>query len=315
MLIFRLDRLLGIERDMSVKISFVIPAYNESQFIGACLLSIRRRIERLGIEGEIIVIDNGSSDETAALAQENAHQVHSIPRNTVSYARNFGAAKANSELLAFVDGDVELTDLWMDCLMTHHEEMLKKPFFVTGAQCIVPGDGTWIEKYWFSNLKDRYLGGANILTSKSAFSNIGGFDESLTTGEDYDFCLRAIANNDINYHVNSGYQAVHLGFPKDLKSFYRRERWHGKGDVKNITSALKSQVVLIALFYLLCYAAIIVSFIMGFVLLGIIVAIIWATINLMLTKIRFREVPLAAVILNSFLHPIYFFARLASIFT
>jgi len=300
---------------MSVKISFVIPAYNESQFIEACLLSIRSRIERLGIKGEIIVVDNGSSDNTAALAQKYADQVYSISRNTVSCARNLGAKKANNELLAFVDGDVELTDRWMACLMAHYKQMLKKPSFVTGAQCLVPGNGTWIEKYWFANLKDKYLGGANILTSKSAFANIGGFDESLTTGEDYDFCLRAIANNEINYHINSGFVAVHLGFPKDLKNFYRRERWHGKGDVQNITSALKSKVVLISLFYLFCYVAIIVSFIAGSTLLSIKVAIIWATINLVLTKIRFRESSLVAVVLNSFLHPVYFLARLASFFT
>lgn len=210
---------------MAVEISFVIPAYNESQFIERCLQSISSRINRYELEAEIILVDNGSTDDTVEKGRLYTSNIHSIGRNRVSVARNYGARHAKYELVAFIDGDVEITDSWVEAIIANYNSMANSPLFVTGAQCRVPLDGSWIEKYWFSNLKDRYLGGANILTTQTAFRLIGGFDEGLETGEDYDFCLRSISEIKVSYMANEQLEAIHLGFPNDLANFYRREEW------------------------------------------------------------------------------------------
>ncbi|KZY66518.1 hypothetical protein A3737_34825, partial [Oleiphilus sp. HI0065] len=231
---------------MSVEISFVIPAYNESKFIDRCLESIFSRIKKYDLEAEVLLVDNGSTDDTALKGELFGALTFSIGRQTVSKARNFGAEKASNEVIAFIDGDVELTDEWVETLIENYKGMTRSPLFVTGAQCSVPNDGSWIEKYWFAHLRDKYLGGANVLTTKSAFNLIGGFDEDLETGEDYDFCLRAIAESSILYTANGKFKSIHLGFPQDLANFYRREKWHGRGDVVNFSAAMHSPVVLIA---------------------------------------------------------------------
>ena len=69
-----------------MKVSFVMPAYNEEQLIGKCLESVNREIERSGYEAEIVVADNGSTDRTGGIAA-------SFPRRySAVYARPTAAA-------------------------------------------------------------------------------------------------------------------------------------------------------------------------------------------------------------------------------
>lgn len=302
---------------MAVEISFVIPAYNESQFIERCLQSISSRINRYELEAEIILVDNGSTDDTVEKGRLYTSNIHSIGRNRVSVARNYGARHAKYELVAFIDGDVEITDSWVEAIIANYNSMANSPLFVTGAQCRVPLDGSWIEKYWFSNLKDRYLGGANILTTQTAFRLIGGFDEGLETGEDYDFCLRSISEIKVSYMANEQLEAIHLGFPNDLANFYRREEWHGRGDVVNLKTAVCSPVIIIACIYFLLTFLMTLSTIVGCLDITCYLLVILFGLNLVLTLWRFKGAQLSALALitNSGLHFIYFFARFMSMFS
>jgi len=300
---------------MSVAISFVVPAFNESRFIESCLSSIVERINKFGLDAEIIVVDNGSTDNTAELAQRYDCDLYSISRGRISTARNYGLAKAKNELIAFIDGDVSLTDQWFESLMSSSLFRDAPQNFLSGRQCIVPPDGTRIERYWFANLTDKYLGGANIVTTKKAMTSLNGFNEDLETGEDYDLCLRAIEHPAVNYSPDEKLLAIHLGFPQDFRNFIRRERWHGKGDVQQFLPALRSPVVLISILYVVALVVVLFTAVFGLYKEALMVLALFLTLNLFLTCVRFSKASFKALLFNSLLHPFYFVARFSSFFS
>jgi len=155
---------------------------------------------------------------------------------------------ASHELLVFIDADVVITHRWTQTLLQHYDRYLEQPLFIAGHQYIVRQNGTWIEKHWFGNIQDKLLNGGNIITTSQAFAVIGGFDGTLKTGEDYDFCSRALAA-ECSYLDDKGYEAIHLGFPRTLAHFIKREYWHGEGDFKSLSLFAKSPVAIIAVLY------------------------------------------------------------------
>jgi len=293
---------------MPVAISFVVPAYNEERFIDQCLSAITSRCAEAKVNFELIVVDNGSTDDTADLARQYTSHVHTMERSSVSQARNIGASLATNQLLAFIDGDVTISSTWVKTLLTDYSSFIQLPFFISGHQCKVPPNGSWIERYWFGNIKDKLFGGANIITTQKAFKKLGGFDTTLKTGEDYDFCIRAIAA-DFLYLDNTGYEAIHLGFPQTLYSFTKREFWHGEGDFKSLKQLIRSPVAIIALGYLSIQFFILAALYQNNNIVFFTLITSFLAGNLAITWHRFRECNPATIALNSALNYCYFCAR------
>lgn len=294
-------------------LSFVIPAFNEKRFISSCLSEIKKLCAGHKLAAEIIVIDNGSTDNTRALAEEYADTVTTIERQSVSVARNVGIEAASSELIAFIDADVILTSEWFECFLKHKDEYLKKPDFIAGHQYAVRPNGTWIEKYWFGNIKDKLLNGGNIITSKQLCEKIGGFDGNLKTSEDYDFCERAIASG-AYFIVEPGYVAIHEGFPRDVRNFYRREYWHGEGDYRSFQSFIGSIAAILGVGYLFMTVLLAILLASCQVTLFVCMLGLLLAVNLAVTFKRFSGVPVNAFISNYILHFVYFLARGMSLF-
>ena len=298
---------------MSQSVSFVVPAYNESKYIKSCIGSIEDCCEKVGIDYEIIIVDNGSTDDTASEAENYNVTVYSIERSSVSYARNFGVLKSKFPIIAFIDGDVKITEQWGYALKKHYKLFMKSPLYLTGNQCLVPENGSWIERHWFSNLEDQLLGGANIITSKLAFDEVGGFDVGLKTGEDYDFCLRCI-NQKFNYFTDKEFKAIHLGFPHTLKDFLRRECWHGEGDFKSFKQFFSSTVALIAVLFLLFIVLICFFALAGYYIFSLLFVGVLLFANQAITLKRFYRCGLKTILVNSFLNLGYFLARIGSLY-
>ena len=92
----------------AVKISIVVPAYNEEKFLGETLAQIKTAagvFTNLGWQTELIVCDNHSTDRTAEIARAAGAKVVFEPVNQISRARNAGAAAATGDWLVFVDAD------------------------------------------------------------------------------------------------------------------------------------------------------------------------------------------------------------------
>src|ERR1700733_7365998 len=93
---------------VKVKISVVIPAFNEEKLIGATLRSIQAAgagFGEMGWHTEIVVCDNNSTNGTAELARAAGAKVVFEPVNQIGRARNTGAAAAEGDWLIFLDAD------------------------------------------------------------------------------------------------------------------------------------------------------------------------------------------------------------------
>jgi glycosyltransferase involved in cell wall biosynthesis len=90
---------------MNPLVSIIIPAHNEGQYLGATLEALRTQTYPYF---EIIVVANGCTDNTCAVARKFADRVMDLPERALGKARNTGAAKARGELLVFLDADTRL---------------------------------------------------------------------------------------------------------------------------------------------------------------------------------------------------------------
>lgn len=234
--------------------SIVIPACNEAAHLASLLQSIHHAVK---FAIDIVVVDNGSADHTAEIAARfGCRVIHVSDKIYPSRARNLGAKSSDAELLAFLDADTLVTDSWANEIqrLSSDTEFLGG-FKVTGDTCHISVKPSWIENYWFDPLRNgakTYVNGANIVVSKKAFEAIDGFDEKLETGEDVDFSERA-KRSGIGVELNSALKVHHEGFPRDIYNFFKREKWHGKGDLTSFSYFKKSKVALIACLLGLCY--------------------------------------------------------------
>jgi glycosyltransferase involved in cell wall biosynthesis len=188
-----------------MKISFVIPAYNEESYIRRCLDAIIREIA--GRDGyEIIVVDNNSNDKMCEIVTHDypsAQLIHE-PRRGANRAREAGFAASKGALVAFLDADTELTHGWMDraerafakdknlvCIsgpfiyydLPFAVRMLVQIFY--GASYIV---------YLVNNFIFRstsVIQGGTEIVRRDALEKVGGHDVSLTFyGDDADLARR-----------------------------------------------------------------------------------------------------------------------------
>ena len=93
-----------------MKVSVIVPAYNEERLISKTLGQLRRAMmafSQAGWDSELIVCDNNSTDRTAELARECRATVVFEPINQIARARNSGAAAASGDWYVFVDADSE----------------------------------------------------------------------------------------------------------------------------------------------------------------------------------------------------------------
>src|ERR1035441_8297763 len=97
-----------------MRLSFVVPAYNEEAYLPACLESILAAARELGDAVEIIVVNNASTDRTREVALGYAGvRVVDEARKGLTFARQAGFAASTGELIANVDSDTRLTPGWV----------------------------------------------------------------------------------------------------------------------------------------------------------------------------------------------------------
>lgn len=232
-------------------VSFVIPAWNEEENIGRCVTSIHEHVPAT-MSPEVIVVDNGSTDRTAAVAEEAGATVVRSAATTISGVRNDGVARSKGEILVFLDGDCALTPQWTAHIDPVLDEMLESPMNCAGSQVQPPADATHpVVRHWFGPFMERaaHIGSAHLICARPTFAALEGFDEALETGEDYDFCTR-LERAGGRVMVVPRLLVEHYDFPAGWGDFVRRERWHGRGDTGSPRSILGSKVLLVSLVFL-----------------------------------------------------------------
>ncbi len=177
-----------------LRLSVVIPAYNEAKLISGTIGGVRRSLGRAGLgegEYEIIVCDNASSDATAALAAQAGARVVFEPERQIARARNVGAAGARAPWLLFLDADS-----WPDAaLMGELLAVLADDRVVAGGCTMRMDDvprtiGVALRAWNLTSRLCRWAAGAFIFCRSDAFRAIGGFGLEFYVAEEIDFSRR-----------------------------------------------------------------------------------------------------------------------------
>jgi glycosyltransferase involved in cell wall biosynthesis len=177
-----------------VKLSVVVPAFNEERLLDATLAHIEHGLSALaqnGVASELVVCDNNSSDRTAEVAREAGAAVVFEPVNQIARARNTGAAATVGDWLVFVDADSSPSPLlFLDML----ERIDSGRCVGGGATIALPGARlavrTWVGAWNLLSRSARWAAGSFLFCEAAAFRAIGGFSEELFAAEEIDFSRR-----------------------------------------------------------------------------------------------------------------------------
>lgn len=186
-------------------ISAIIPTHNRANWLVGAIESVLRQSHPVA---ELIVVDDGSTDNTKEVVQKyaNVRYIYQSQRGP-SAARNAGARMASGDWLAFLDSD----DRWMQEKIAHQIAFLQ----AHSDMHAVYTDEIWIRNGRRVNQGKRHrkAGGwifemciplciispSSILLSRKLWQQSGGFDESLPACEDYDLWLRIAAKHPIGF--------------------------------------------------------------------------------------------------------------------
>lgn len=232
-------------------ISIIIPAYNESSKIACCLTSIKENLPN-NAKVEIIVVDNGSTDDTYSIAKSfEGVRVLSLAEGNVGAVRNYGAKHSNASVLSFIDADCLITKGWIERAIALCRESSNTIF---GGGCKLPSEAVWVEKYWLlENVGEptlpKHLVGASLTAPRSLFNELGGFEETLTSGEDTDFSQRALGFG-WTIKITHDLDVIHLGNAKTAKDFFLRQIWHSENYLKNPLKSLFDPVFILATIFI-----------------------------------------------------------------
>ncbi len=178
------------------RISVVVCTYNGARLLRDCLEGIRR-LDYPNFEA--IVVDDGSSDASAAIAAECGVRLIRTENRGLSAARNTGWQAATGEIVAYLDDDARPDPHWLHYLAwafrtTRHAG-------IGGPNIAPPGDG-WIAEcvanapggpmhVLISDLEAEHIPGCNMAFRRSALAAVAGFDARFrTAGDDVDLCWR-----------------------------------------------------------------------------------------------------------------------------
>jgi len=184
------------------RVSVIMPAYNCAATIGDAVHSV---LAQSDAEVEVLVVDDGSTDGTPDVLADFDQRVRVLRQSNSgpAAARNRALAAAQGEYLAFLDAD----DLWLpgklqaqlDYLARHPELSVvysrwarwhvdgPSPATEPDTEGIDADASGWI---YTGMLLDSMIHSITALVRRNVIDDVGGFDESLRTGEDYDFWLR-----------------------------------------------------------------------------------------------------------------------------
>lgn len=202
-------------------VSVIVPTYNSSQFLDACLRSIKDQTYQ---NIELIVVDNNSTDDTKKIANKYTHKVFNKgPERSAQV--NYGVSKARGEFVYKVDSDFVLDNAVVQQCIKKSKE---------GYDAVVVHNSPDQSVSWIARIRkfevDMYKydlthSSARFL-KKQVYEAIGGFNPAITAGEDYDF------QNKLN---RAGYktgfidvEALHLGEPTSFWQHMKKYYTYGK---------------------------------------------------------------------------------------
>jgi glycosyltransferase involved in cell wall biosynthesis len=179
--------------------SVVIPTYNRADLLGQTLESVFRQEAD---DYEVIVVDDGSTDNTADVVAAFGDRVRFLrrPNGGPGAARNAGIGAARGDYLAFLDSD----DLWFPWTLATYAEIIwrENPALIAGRLAHFAGEGEFrrigrgpleydgFADYLAAARRGLYCGSGQLAVRRELAAAVGGFCEERLNAEDHDFVLR-----------------------------------------------------------------------------------------------------------------------------
>ncbi len=176
-----------------MRVSVIVPTFNEEKIIEKCLLSLKRQTFR---DYELVVVDGHSKDGTVGIARKYVDEVIFDEGKGAAAARNLAVRKVKSEIVAFVDGDTIVPENWIEVLVRAFD---KGAVGVGGP--LLPEGGTLVDEIFFFLMADlvrrmssrfgsHHFSGNNCAYSREIYLKSGGFREDLDMLDDVEFSMR-----------------------------------------------------------------------------------------------------------------------------
>ena len=170
------------------RVSLIVPAYNEEFVLPATLQALRDGADALGLPSELIVVDDGSTDRTAEIAQEMGARVVRVSLRHIAGARNAGGRAATGDVLIFVDADTIVSS-----------GILRDAIAAIDAGAVGGGAGVryrdgaarWAALVtavviWVMR-RAKWAAGCFVFVRRDVFDRTGGFDERYFASEEIHF--------------------------------------------------------------------------------------------------------------------------------
>ena len=172
-------------------VSFIIPAHNEAKFIGPTIQAIQKAAESVGIEYEIVVVNDVSTDDTGAIAAKFNVRLIDVDLRNIGAVRNAGANEAVNPWIIFVDADTSVPAKTLQQTL----DALADGAAGGGARVVI--DETqplfWVKRLMYLSvvvvwqIVGRWAAGCYMFCRKDVFDSFGGFDESYYAAEELFF--------------------------------------------------------------------------------------------------------------------------------
>jgi GT2 family glycosyltransferase len=213
--------------------TFVVPVRDDAARLRRCLASIAETSRDVAVE--LIVADNGSTDPSPDVARQAGARVLLLPGLPVAQMRNRAAAEARSALIAFVDADHEIGADWVRVALS---TMTDPAVWAAGAEYNGPTGSTWVQQIYnrfrshhVETMPVDWLPSGNLIVRREAFERVRGFDETLESCEDVDFCRRIRQGGGVLL-CEPALRSTHFGDPRTLKALFLSELWRGRDNLR-----------------------------------------------------------------------------------
>ena len=236
---------------MTFNVSVVVVAHNEEAKISRCLGSLAAQ-NADGLDVELILVDDGSTDRTVELAREAAPglKVVANPSKSISSNRNCGMRAASHEYVAFIDADCEAPAHWLRTLANAMEDKRDDDSVAAVGGANVPPSGESLFYDALGLMLNTHIGsrgsvqgmvfddprrvdhlpGLNVLYRKAALEAVGGWDERFALiGEDEDLSRR-LGDQGYRLFYVPGAVVVHRQ-RSTLRAWAKNMHTYGKGRV------------------------------------------------------------------------------------
>ena len=233
-------------------VSIVIPAHNEAEYIADCIRSVLNAghpRERL----EVLVVDHASSDATRDIAIRAGASVLSLDVGRIGKVRNTGLAAACGDYVAYVDADCLVPPTWLKSAIALLEASPTSG--AVGGPCLSPKTGNWVETALAPSSvaagvtkPATALATSSLIVRTGLLKTIGGFNETLISGEDDDLSNR-IRHAGLTLQWASDCHIIHRGYPKTFWGVLKKEIWHGSNHI-DVRSGLDLTLLLTLVFLL-----------------------------------------------------------------